>query len=46
MRLTPAYRSALESILRPGESIEQAHGRVKAWDAKILAAAGQMVHKC
>jgi hypothetical protein len=31
------YRAAVDSILRPGESVAQAHARVVAWDARIRA---------
>lgn len=34
-RITPEYRVALATILAPGESIESAHKRVRAWAERI-----------
>jgi hypothetical protein len=33
--ITPDYRNALRSIMQPGESIDAAHKRVRAWDKHI-----------
>ena len=35
-RLTTEYTDALAKILRDGETVEEAHKRVKAWSLRML----------
>lgn len=38
--ITPPYRAALALVQRSGESLEDAHRRVRAWDKRIREAIG------
>lgn len=36
-KMTPTYKATLKRILKPSESLEGGHERVKAWAARIRA---------